>query len=90
MKQSFLIHQPQMASTTSEIKITENFKESGCAPSMIVPRPCRLIKAEYWCFNEVYFFFCASIGSFRILKKAGEWRLKSLFLLLQKSDGETR
>ena len=30
--------------------------------------------------------FISSVGSFKILKKAGEWRLKSLFLLLQKSN----
>ena len=36
------------------------------------------------------FCFCASICSFRFLKKAWEWRLKSLFLflLLQKPDGK--
>ena len=75
-----------MASTTSERKSIKNFKGGGCGPlhDSATPLYFRFIKAEYWCFGV---YFISVLGSFRILKKAGEWRLKSLFLflLLQKS-----
>jgi hypothetical protein len=87
MKYSFFI-----SSTTSERNIIKNFKGGGCGPlhDSATPLYFRLIKAEYWCFQKRFFFFCASICSFIILKKARDWRLKSLFLflLLQKSDGK--
>jgi hypothetical protein len=76
-----------MASTASERKSIKNFK-GMCGPlhDSATPLYFRLINACIW---GIY-YFCASISSFRILKKAGQWRLKSLFLflLLQKSDGK--
>ena len=86
----FLFHQPQMASKASERKFIKNFKGGRRGPLIIVPRPCPSgsKKLSIGAFIWGIFYFCASIGSFRIWKKAGEWRLKSLFLflLLQKSE----
>ena len=84
-----------MASTTSERKSIKNFKGGGRGPlhDSATPLYFWLIKSEYCCFLMRHIFhFCASIGSFRILKRAGEWKLKSFFLLLllllQKSEGK--
>ena len=81
-----------MASTTSERKSIKNFKGGGCGPlhDSATPLYFWLIKLSSGAFIWGIYYSCASISSFRILKKAGEWRLKSLFLflLLQESDGK--
>ena len=55
---------------------------------MIMPRSHPSGSMSIVAFIPCMCFFCTSIGSFRISKKTGEWRVKSLslFLFLQKSD----
>ena len=80
----FLFHQPHLASTTSERKCTKYFTGCGCGAPMIMPRPCLSSSKELSirAFIKGIVCFCTRVGSFRILKKAGEWRLQSLFLFV--------
>ena len=84
------INLTHLAFTTLERKGTKKFKEGRRDAPIIMPDPCLSgskklsIRAFIW--GIVCFF--TRVGFFRILKKAGELRLQSLFLffLKQKSD----
>ena len=70
---SFSLHQPHMASTTSERKDIKFLKKCGRGALMGMPRPCPLGSSS-WVLGlsyDVYIFFCTSIGSVRNWSKAG-------------------
>ena len=81
-----------MASTTSERKCTKKIMVCGRGAPMKYPHPF-LPPQKKLCTSAVIWgtqFFCARIGSFRIVKKTGVWRLQSLFLCLWKQVSDRK